>query len=353
MGYIEHVKRPNMEGLEKLGLILCVWFFWRLAKVVNLCRMYWRPCRADFVSYADGGYALITGAAGGIGKAMADELGAKGISLWLFDHNENLLAETTAELRQKYANIDVKSKTLDLRQLINEDVYKSLCDEIDAVKVGILFNCAGIAEYKVFMFNNNTHKELVSMNEINSTVPVLLYRAVLPQMVRRRKGLVMAMASASAMSPQPVMPAYGATKSYVLQLSRSLQNQFPVEYSGVLFHAFHPQFIASPMTKGTGWHKLVEMFFPISNIYPTAAEWIPQAMKTVGHGNGHSPGWLIHEPLIWAQAHLVPLLDMINRAIWPASKKYANDERFEAAVVNEENSRIFSTLMNNGDIFRE
>ena len=172
-------------------------------------------------------------------------------------------------------------------------------------------------------------------------------------MVRRRKGLVMAMASASAMSPQPVMPAYGATKSYVLQLSRSLQNQFPVEYSGVLFHAFHPQFIASPMTKGTGWHKLVEMFFPISNIYPTAAEWIPQAMKTVGHGNGHSPGWLIHEPLIWAQAHLVPLLDMINRAVWPASKKYANDERFEAAVVNEENSRIFSTLMNNGDIFRE
>ena len=163
----------------------------------------------------------------------------------------------------------------------------------------------------------------------------------------------MVMASASAMSPQPVMPAYGATKSYVLQLSRSLQNQFPLEYSGILFHAFHPQFIASPMTQGTGWHKMAEMFVPMgATIYPTAAEWMPQALKSVGHGNGHSPGWLMHEPLIWAQAHLVPLLDTINRAIWPASKTYAGDKRFDAAVVHEENSRLFSTLMDNERIFQ-
>ena len=85
------------------------------------------------------------------------------------------------------------------------------------------------------MFNNNTHEQLVSLNEVNSTIPgknrnyssfkvikVLLYRAILPQMVKRRNGLMLIMASASAMSPQPVMPAYGATKSYVLQLSQAL-----------------------------------------------------------------------------------------------------------------------------------
>ena len=87
--------------------------------------------------------------------------------------------------------------------------------------------------------------------------------------------------------------------------TQSLQNQFPFEYSGVLFHAFHPQFIASPMTKETGWQKLAEIFLPIGNlswIYPTAAEWAPQALKTVGQG--HSPGWLVHEPLIWGQANI-------------------------------------------------
>lgn len=134
-----------MNDLEKLGLVFCLWLLWRVVKVISLCQMYWRPANADFVAYADGGYALITGGAGGIGKAMANELGARGINLWLFDHNATLLAETAAELKQKYVNIDVKTKTLDLRQLvINENNYKDLCDEIDALKIGILFNCAGI-----------------------------------------------------------------------------------------------------------------------------------------------------------------------------------------------------------------
>lgn len=39
------------------------------------------------------------------------------------------------------------------------------------MKIGILFNCAGIAEYNVFMFNNNTHKQLTMLNDINATVP--------------------------------------------------------------------------------------------------------------------------------------------------------------------------------------
>ena len=59
------------------------------------------------------------------------------------------------------------------------------------------------------------------------------------------------------------------------------------------------------MTKGTGWQKLAEIFLPVGKlswIYPTAAEWAPQALKTVGQG--HSPGWLVHEPLIWGQQNI-------------------------------------------------
>ena len=122
------------------------------------------------------------------------------------------------------------------------------------------------------------------------------------------------------------------------------------------------------MTKGTGWQKLAEIFLPIGKlswIYPTAAEWAPQALKTVGQG--HSPGWLVHEPLIWGQQNIgkfyfkksilnlksVPIMDAFTRTIWPASKKYENDERFEYATVHEENSRLFSTLMDANCIFRE
>ena len=81
----------------------------------------------------------------------------------------------------------------------------------------------GIAEYKVFRFCANTHKELLSLCNINMIAPTLIYHAVLPQMVERRNGLMLVMASASNMSPQPLLPTYGATKSYVYHLSACLQ----------------------------------------------------------------------------------------------------------------------------------
>ena len=81
----------------------------------------------------------------------------------------------------------------------------------------------GIAEYKVLRFCANTHKELVSLCNINMIAPTLIYHAVLPQMVERRKGLMLVMASASNLSPQPLLPTYGASKSYVYHLSACLQ----------------------------------------------------------------------------------------------------------------------------------
>ena len=68
--------------------------------------------------------------------------------------------------------------------------------------------------------------EIVALNDINATVGVLLYRAILPQMVERKNVLMLVMSSASAMTPQAPLPVYGATKSYLLQLSRSLQVQW-------------------------------------------------------------------------------------------------------------------------------
>ena len=50
------------------------------------------------------------------------------------------------------------SMTIDLRTLRLEKVYNELCRELNKIKIGILFNCAGIAEYKTFRFVDNTHE---------------------------------------------------------------------------------------------------------------------------------------------------------------------------------------------------
>ena len=49
-------------------------------------------------------------------------------------------------------------KTIDLSTIRGEKVYKELCDELRNLKIGILFNCAGLPEHKVFRFNDSTHK---------------------------------------------------------------------------------------------------------------------------------------------------------------------------------------------------
>ena len=67
--------------------------------------VYFFPPKTDFVKYADGGYAMITGGAGGIGKSFADQFGKLGINLFLVDFNEPLLKATKQELESKYPNI--------------------------------------------------------------------------------------------------------------------------------------------------------------------------------------------------------------------------------------------------------
>ena len=85
--------------------------------------MYFQSCRFDFNYHADGGYALITGGAEGLGKACANLMAQRGIDLFLVDFNEKLLTQTVAELKRKYPKLSIKSKVMDLTALTNEKVY--------------------------------------------------------------------------------------------------------------------------------------------------------------------------------------------------------------------------------------
>jgi len=287
-----------------MGLLATTWVTYYIISGVMNMSLYFGPNRTDFKKYAGNGYALITGGAGGIGKACAENFAEMGIDLYLMDYNGDMLKNTVLELNQKFPNIDIKSKTIDLTSLLVEKDYEILAEELSKMEIGILFNNAGIAEYKVLKFLTNTHKEITMINAINATVPTLLCHAVLPQMIKRKRGLVMIMSSASAITPTSLLPVYGASKIYALQLSRSLQNQFPYRFSGVRFHAFHPQFIKTPMTEGK---------LKIQNryIFPESSDWIIHALKTVGNSSGMSVGFFWHEFLVWLQVNALPFLQLI------------------------------------------
>jgi len=252
---------------------------------------------------------MITGGAGGIGKATAEQMAIRGIDLILIDFNGKLLEKTVTEFQKKYPDIKIIGKTMDLTKIVDEDEYQKFEDEFRNFKIGILFNNAGIAEYNLLRFTEGTHSKIKGICNLNAIVPTLLCKMVLPQMLERRIGLILTMASASAMAPCAILPVYGSTKIFVRQLSDSLGRSYPSTQNGVVFHEFHPQFVRTPMTT-QGPETIDVTGFLQKIIFPDVEEWVKSALKTVGKHPGGSCGWIFFEPMIYWQLTLEKIGDI-------------------------------------------
>ena len=165
---VDSVLSDYMNQLRQAGVVwsvgvcLILYVAWRVLCGVRRSSVYFRSCKFDFNYQADDGYALITGGAGGIGKACAAQFAQRGIDIFLIDFNGALLEQTVTDLRKQYPKINIKSKVMDLTKLKDENVYNQFEEEIGDLKIGILFNNAGIAEYKLLRFVEDTHKEIAT-----------------------------------------------------------------------------------------------------------------------------------------------------------------------------------------------
>merc|ERR1712200_58341 len=104
---------PNYY-VQAVGSLASVYLAYRFISCLLWNAVYFGPITFDFKKHAAGGYALITGGAGGIGKSTAHQMAQRGIDLFLIDFNEKLLEKTVAEIRRKYPDIKVVGKTMDL-----------------------------------------------------------------------------------------------------------------------------------------------------------------------------------------------------------------------------------------------
>ena len=120
---------------------------------------------------------------------------------------------------------------------------------------------------------------------------------------KSEKSLVLTMSSGSAIATLGQLPIYGSTKRFVLHMSHSLQKQFPLEKSGVKFHAFHPHFIQTEMTR-----ELITTKNEL--LFPTAQTWIASAFRTIRSERGESSGFIGHEILVWLQRNCNIVIEM-------------------------------------------
>lgn len=160
--------------------------------------------------------ALITGASAGLGVDFARQLSARGHRLVLVARRKDRLEALANELGNARAVAADLSKA---------GAAAKLMADVDAAgeQVEILVNNAGFG--LAGRLATQDSKRLRQMIDLNCGALTGLCRAVAPQMVERRSGAILNVASTAAFQPGPGMAVYFATKAYVLSFTEALHEE--------------------------------------------------------------------------------------------------------------------------------
>lgn len=170
---------------------------------------------------------LITGASSGIGYEMAVLLASQKFDLVLVARQSEKLQQIKTKLEQAHnINVHVFSKDLsDTTQAM--ELYEEVRKQ--GIEVTMLINNAGIGLYGDFI-NTDLQAEL-RMIGLNIASVVTLTKLFIQDMIVRKSGRIMNIASLLSFLPFPYYSVYSATKAFVLAFSETLAAE--LEGSGV------------------------------------------------------------------------------------------------------------------------
>ncbi|MGR4881633.1 2,3-dihydro-2,3-dihydroxybenzoate dehydrogenase [Streptomyces sp. LARHCF249] len=161
--------------------------------------------------------ALVTGAAGGIGEAVARALAAKGVRVAAVDRDAGRLRETVKSAVEE--GLDVAAFPADVT--LSSDVDE-LVAEIESTfgPLDFLVNAAGVlrlAEARAL-----TDEEWATTFAVNTTGVFFVSRAVVNRMVPRQRGAIVTVASNAAGTARTEMSAYAASKAAATMFTKCL-----------------------------------------------------------------------------------------------------------------------------------
>lgn len=174
-------------------------------------------------------HLLLTGASGGIGRALALQLAKAGYRLSLQGRDAAKLADTCAQvLTVAPAAQLVHQAAFDLTDAAALIVF---CQQAEAAcPVDGLVNCAG-ANLSRAPANQPDWPALEQMLALNFRVPLLLQQCLLPGMLARRHGTILQVLSTCVSFANPGVAAYSASKSALESYSKVLRRE--LQESGV------------------------------------------------------------------------------------------------------------------------
>ena len=184
--------------------------------------------------------ALVTGATGGLGGAMARALHAQGATVALSGTRREALEALAAELGERVHVLPCNlAEKAEVEALV--PAAESALGQLD-----ILVNNAGVTKDGLFMRMKDEDWDAVLA--INLTSAFRLSRAALKGMMKRRFGRIIGITSVVGVTGNPGQGNYAASKAGMIGMSKSLAAE--VATRNITVNCIAPGFIASPMTDG-------------------------------------------------------------------------------------------------------
>ena len=181
-------------------------------------------------------YAIVTGAASGMGRCYALQLAEKGYGVVLVDINEEAAQELSLLLTRQYS-VPAPVLCIDLTQPHSAEEVVAHCKE-NGWQVEILINNAGMLI--TTPIEETEPDRLQRIIALHCTTPLLLCRQLVPLMKEQGRGYILNISSISAWMDWPVIGMYGCTKRFVKGYSRALRIECmgtPVSVTTAIFGA--------------------------------------------------------------------------------------------------------------------
>jgi short-subunit dehydrogenase len=224
-----------------------------------------------------GSAAAVTGAASGIGRALALELAARGCDLALADRDEAGLQATAAEIgRAGSQKVTVHRVDVGEPQQIADFAQAAIAAHPG---LNIVVNNAGVA--LLGQFSEIDQAQMDWLMDINFWGVVHSTRAFLPHLARQREAHIVNLSSIFGIIAPPGQAAYAAAKFAVRGFSESLRHELQMAASPVRLSVVHPGGVATNIVRnsraGTGVTdnarraQTIERFDAVAKTTPAAA----------------------------------------------------------------------------------
>ncbi|KAM9330722.1 17-beta-hydroxysteroid dehydrogenase type 3 [Gastrophryne carolinensis] len=198
------------------------------------------------------------------------------------------------------------------------NIYEHIEECIKGLEIGILVNNVGMLHNPdpcQFLAGLDNDKNLINCNIFSA---VKMTRIILPQIVERRKGLILNISSAFGNFPCPLYSTYSASKAFVTTFSKALQAEY--KSKGIIIQVVTPYGVSTPMTKNLSTNIITK----------SSMDFVKESLNHVTHGSdtygclAHAIlGCIINQVPLW-MIHSTKLQEYFLHSFSTTQKKHNN-----------------------------